>query len=218
MPNLTSENTLPRGYFWNCDDTVSYEVLNLSQIILPKNTTLYFGVQNNYHFYKLTTLQNYKVSLLRLVAENVCNEDFFRVSKIHSRIRHKGYATTLYLAAIFNSQLNLISDTTLTIPGSYNIWRKLFKIQNELSAFTIMTVDINKKKETELNTKTPITRIYGFDTGLLEIIGDDIENLEVAFEDGDISQELFEFLKDKWEHLEDKKHIRFIARKNTTNF
>lgn len=211
MPNLTDVSNIPGGYFWNSDNLVVHDILNIAAIVLPQNTILHFGIINNIHYYKLTNLNNYKVSLLRLVPETLCQEEFLRISKVGSRVKRKQYAITLYLAAIYNSEKSIISDTSLTISGSYNIWRKLFRTQLNLN-YQISYLNTNDCDERFLTTKIARTQLWGFDEGLLEIIRDDFENLEMSYDAGDISIELFEYLRDFYTVLNDKKNIRLIAR------
>lgn len=213
MPNLISENNIPGGFFWKSDDLVDYNILELPDYDLPDDTILHFGVHNKVHYYKLTNKSNEKFSMLRLVPETLCNELFLRVSKISSIVKQKGYATTLYLAAIFNSKESVMSDTSLTMSGSYNIWRKLFSNQKENGLYKISYLNTKLCEEQDMKVKTARTQIWGFDEDLLEILNMDIGNLEAAYKDGDISFELYEYLRDYKDILRDKKHIRLIARK-----
>lgn len=215
MPNLNCEIQIPKGHFFTCDIGVAYNQIPFHQPTFNTvNLTIHCGNINNEQYFKISNQNGETICLLRLVIVNILNRDFFKVSKIGTlpAYRRNGYAYHLYRLAIERLEFPIICDTTLTIPGSYNIWIKLIR-DSKAGDIQVKSIDTRKNTIVQYSYKNPKIRTWGFDSELLNIIKEDKENLEEAYKEEDISKELYEFLKSNMRHIGDKIHIRITAEK-----
>ncbi|UII21594.1 hypothetical protein [Fulvivirga ligni] len=215
MPNLNCEYALPKGHFFNCDHGIEYNQIQFHQ---PKfdisNLWIHFGFREQEKFFKISNQDGLTLSLLRLLPLSILNNNYYGISKIGTlpSYRGNGYAYQLYRCAIERLDLPIICDASLTIPGSYNIWMKLIH-ESKTDSFEIKHLDTKSEAIKDYAYKNPMPRIWGYDEDILEIIKDDKENLEDAYLDGEVSEELYKFLKHHLNLLEDRSHVRLSANK-----
>ncbi len=215
MPNLNCEISVPKGFFFSCDQNIIYkQILFTLPTFDTTHLIIHYGQGTGEVFFKISNKEGETLSLLRLKKVNIANRDFYQISKIgtKSNYRSRGYAYQLYVTAIKELELAIISDTTLTIPGSYNIWTKLIQDSSK-GNFEIQIINISTNKVEQYSIKKSKTSIWGYDPDLLNIIKEDRQNLEDAFYDNDITKELYHFISDNLKNLDDKRKIRIIAQK-----
>lgn len=215
MPNLNCEISLPKGHFFTCDTNVEYQQIQFTQSAFDKtNLTIYYGHRNGEQYFKISDQDRVTISLLRLLRTNLVNTDFYKVSKVGTKSEHRlnGYAYQLYLTALERLDLPILSDATLTIPGSYNIWAKLLH-DSRHGNIEIKSLNTKTNKINKYSYKNPKTRIWGYDPDILNIIKEDKENLNEAYADGQITKELYEFVRDNLRLLGDRRHLRLVVEK-----
>ncbi|MCA6471300.1 MAG: hypothetical protein IM591_13025 [Chitinophagaceae bacterium] len=179
MPNLRSESEIPKGYFFESDKNISYEIFpNVKDLESPLNTItlIGYGKDNSYIYFRLLDENERLLSLLKVIRKKYCGQDFYQIHKIGSVKRKKGYATYLYNLAVRHCDVPLISDSYLTRPGSYNIWMSLINSRT-VSPYEIHYINTTNCTSHIYETKRQETFYWGFDEDMLEVFIDDPENL-----------------------------------------
>ena len=149
---------------------------------------------------------------MRLVRVNIGGLDYWQISKIASERRRIGLAKSLYIAAIEFEGHPIICDSTLTMPGSYNVWQSLIS-DGKNGEFKIQVINSASGEAKAYDFRTARTRIWGYDTDLIDIINQDPDNLEMALAEKDIQNDLYEYLRDFRENITDRKEVRLAISK-----
>ena len=79
------------------------------------------------HLYLLTNSEEENLAILRLIAVNLHGNNYYQICKSYSIVVQKGYGETLYNLCFNIYNGNLISDNINTLPGSYNLWKKILR-------------------------------------------------------------------------------------------
>ncbi len=219
MPNVINDLAIPKGFFYESDGGIDY---NLSfpdheDINKPANTITLIGQSKdgNQYFYKLLDIEEEIIALLRLYKETICGEDYFRIYKIGTKqeYRNNGYAKYLYNLALRHCESALVSDRNLTMPGSYNIWESFIVSRNQ-EPYIVSIIDTSDCSQHEYDSRRNQTFYWGHDEDYLEEYKSDPENLELMYNDEVLEEELYDYLKSNLERLGDRKHIRFVLTYN----
>ncbi len=188
MPNLTS--FIDTSDYYHPDLRIYYDFKEI-QIDEENFKLLHFeGEQNgeDIQLYILTDNDKNDLSLLRLVKVIFHNKEYFQIQKSYSVIPQKGYGEKLYdLCSNFHSG-NLISDQMNTLPGSYNLWKKILRKKNSALRFDIKN---NRRFKIDLDDEFSI---WGVPQNFLEVIQEtpwEAVIFEEDYEDSDDYDEYF---------------------------
>ncbi len=210
MPNVNDEKNIPKGYFLTMDEGVEFQDIEYAGV---ENYIYQYGSRSaDEIFYRAIHKVNGNKSLLRLVRVNIGGMDYWQISKIASERRRIGLAKSLYIAAIEFEGYPIICDCTLTMPGSYNVWQSLISDAKN-GEFEIQIVNSASGEAKAYDFRTARTRIWGYDTDLIDIINQDPDNLEMALDEKDIQNDLYEYLRDFREKITDRKEVRLAISK-----
>jgi hypothetical protein len=212
MPNVINVIDLPRGYFYESDTHIVYETFpTFNDSNAPDDTITLIGFtqDNNHIFFKLLDIEENLIALLRVVKINLCGQEFYKIYKIGSKIRLKGYAKYLYNVAVRHCNYPLISDLNLTRPGSFNIWQS-FIVSRINAPYTVQVINTNECSISDYDSRKHETSYWGFDEDMLEVYKDEPENLEYQYNDGMMEEDLYEFLRDNLKTLKNRNDIRFV--------
>lgn len=216
MPNLNCEINIPKGTFSEIDSKIEYGELQFKYPLKNNELKLFKGEQHfniDEIFFKICH-NNETLSKLRLIKSKIVDQVFYKVSKVHSTEKMKGYAHCLYRNAIEYLDYPIISDNVLTLPGSYNIWQKLIN-DYKRDEVNVKIIDTIKKQEKDYNMKYARTQIWGFDEDFIGFIKDDISILDEAHYNKEVSNELFIYLRDNYKKIRDRRHILLSLQKST---
>jgi hypothetical protein len=139
--------------------------------ILIKNHFLYTTSQNisnvNIHMYLLTDEDNKHLSIIRLKEITLSGKIYHQINKSYSIISQKGYGEVLYDSCFKYHNVNILSDSKNTIPGSYNLWKKLL---NKKRLYKISLYDKINNRKIKINLPFKEYNIWGVDETFLEAI------------------------------------------------
>lgn len=129
-------------------------------------TTLIIDTINVY-MYLLTDENNNHLSIIRLEEITLHGKVYNQINKSYSIIKQKGYGEILYDSCFKYHTINILSDSKNTIPGSYNLWKKLL---NKKRAYKIFLYDTVNNKRMKINLPVKEYNIWGVDKTFLEAI------------------------------------------------
>jgi hypothetical protein len=159
-------------------DTSTYyypEIMQVYQFkkceIIIKNHFLYTTSQNinniNVHMYLLTDENDKHLSIIRLEEIIFYGKIYHQINKSYSIISQKGYGEILYDSCFRYHTANILSDSKNTIPGSYNLWKKLL---NKKRPYKISLFDKINNRKIKINLPFKEYNIWGVDKTFLEAI------------------------------------------------
>lgn len=216
MPNVCSIADLYKNDFFNCDNHIAYSLLTQQDLSIqyPDNAFAYYGQDANHIFYRLKDNTETDVALLMLTPETLCDGEYLRIGKIHTLFdsRRQGYAKVLYKIAANHNQISIISDRTLTFPGSFNIWQSLTKEIDD--SFQVLFINSKNCNQYLYDKNIDLLEYWGYEETYLDVYKEDIENLEINFSDNIVDEKLYDFILKNLHQLQDRKNIRFILKNN----
>lgn len=121
---------------------------------------------NASHFYLLTDNDDKHLAVIRLVETIISGRVYHKISKSFAIIQRKGYGEVLYENCIKKHQTAILSDSLNTLPGSFNLWKKLIQ-RNTISVFRF---DINNNRRSKIKLPLDEFLIWGVDYSFLEAI------------------------------------------------
>lgn len=166
MPNLISSVNFSEYY--TPDITRYYDFIEYK--IDNPNLKLKY-VQSNLngeeiHIYLLTDIEENHLSVLRLIEKSINGRTFHQISKSYSIISQKGYGEILYRYCFNIHDVNIISDNLNTLPGSFNLWRKIINKKN----LNVLKYDISKNRTSQISLPLDEFLIWGINEYFLEAI------------------------------------------------
>lgn len=125
------------------------------------------GIQNRIeiHLYLLTDNSENNLSLLKLVEVTFHGVTYYQICKSYSIVTQEGYGETLYNLCFDLHRGNLISDHINTLPGSYNLWKKILRRANVAA----IRYDAKNNRKFKLDIDDEFS-IWGVPDSFLEII------------------------------------------------
>ncbi len=123
MPNLTSY--IDTSEYYHVDIRRYYDFIEL-EIDLDEFKLLQFE-GSDMHLYLLTDNNDDDLALIRLVKVAFHGKQFYQISKSFSLKPRKGYGEILYNLCFGFYSGSLVSDHVNTLPGSYNLWKKILR-------------------------------------------------------------------------------------------
>lgn len=151
MPNLIPYVNAEEYYH---PDIKRYYEFSECEIDYPNFKLLHFeGEQNgnSIHLYLLTDKDENDLAILKLIGITIENKLFYQINKSFSLIPQKGYGVILYNLCFQIHNGDIVSDHINTLPGSFNLWKKILKNENIIAKrFDIrnnkkLRLDINKE-------------------------------------------------------------------------
>jgi len=123
MPNLVSY--IDASEYYHPDIRRYYD---FEEIAFGENDFKLFHFEGNgVHLYLLTDVNEIDLAIMRLVEIELHGNKYYQISKSFSVITQKGYGETLYNLCFNLHKGNLVSDCINTLPGSYNLWKKILR-------------------------------------------------------------------------------------------
>ncbi|MEO8234858.1 MAG: hypothetical protein ABI549_05535 [Flavobacterium sp.] len=164
MPNLIP--FIDTSEYYHSDIRRYYEFEEI-EINLPAFKLFHFeGLEKEreMHLYLLTNSKEENLAILRLVAVDLHGITYYQICKSYSIVIQKGYGETLYSLCFNIHNGSFISDYINTLPGSYNLWKKILRKNPNAIRY-----------DTKNNRKFPIDLedeflIWGVPNSFLEII------------------------------------------------
>lgn len=164
MPNLISY--IDTSEYYHPDIRRYYEFEEL--IINLQNFKLFhfegLEKETEMHLYLLTNSQEENLAILRLISVDLHGNIYYQICKSYSIIVQKGYGETLYNLCINIHNGSLLSDSINTLPGSYNLWKKILKKNPYAIRYDIKN---NRKFPIDLDDEF---LIWGVPDSFLEVI------------------------------------------------
>ncbi|MCO6164498.1 hypothetical protein [Flavobacterium sp. NRK F7] len=168
MPNLISFFNTEEYYH---PDLKIYYEFNECEINSPYYKLLHFeGSEKNgkeMHLYLLTDKEDNDLAILKLSTVTYGNKSYYQINKSFSLIPQKGYGLTIYNFCFQFHNGDILSDHINTLPGSFNLWKKLLK-NEKISAKRLDTKN-NKKLNLNINKEF---LIWGISEDYLEAINE----------------------------------------------
>jgi hypothetical protein len=167
MPNLIESIDHTQFYdpdinlfydFVDCDIEIEggLKLLMVNAIIQNENSTLYLLVDSD----------DNHLSVLRLV-EYFCHGSIYsQIKKSYSPVPNEGYGYILYRLVIDFHEGPIISDSYNTLPGSYNLWKKLIKN----TKYQVKTLSLNSGRSYSIKNPLNELLIWGVELDYLEDI------------------------------------------------
>ena len=166
MPNLLPH--IDSSELYNENITNYYDFIDCK--INNPNFKLKFanGVYNgeNSYFYLLTDNSEKHLAILRLAERNINGRIYHQISKSYSLIQQKGYGEVLYENCLKFHDKNIISDNLNTLPGSFNLWKKIIN-RNSIDVYRFDTIN---KRQSKIRLPIDDFLIWGVDNSFLEAI------------------------------------------------
>lgn len=166
MPNLVSSVDVSEYY---TPDINLYYQFDECEIDNPDYKLKYVQSKLNgeqIHIYLLTDKNENHLSVLRLVEKDIKDKVYHQINKSYSIIPQKGYGEILYHYCFQIHNVSIISDNLNTLPGSFNLWRKIIKKQNP----NVYKIDIKNNRSSKLNLPLNEFLIWGVNDDFLEAI------------------------------------------------
>lgn len=124
---------------------------------------------------------------MRLIERKIGRKIYHQICKSYSLVQNKGFGEILYEGCMKIHPNDIISDSINTLPGSYNLWKKIINKKN----ITVYKLDVNSNRSYKLKTSTSDFSIWGIDPAFLDTIKNTPWDT-VVFEDnsGEIDDEI----------------------------
>lgn len=215
MPNTISPQQLNPNYLINDDyrKLVFNEVNDTSLMWLPKKYCITYSNDPNYIYFRLEVRRTGEhLSLVRLRLEVVNLQEYYKVDKSHSFIKRKGYAVPLYEYCFLYLDHPVISDYTQTMPGSSNLWKKMYRRRKNKN-YEILVLN-TKTNQLKLYTKRNYKDydIWGWDQYLIDFTKTDDTLIDLMYHNKELSDLQFGYLKLWIKKLKDREHILLVGR------
>lgn len=215
MPILIKPEDLNNNYLLN-DRFVDHIFFRINDVAnCPENTTLLKCELKSSVIIKLNRNEdNALLAIIRLKIENIHGEDYFKIDKVSSIVRKKGYAKFLYEYCFLNLELSVISDRIQTKPGSADLWKSFLNSHNELYEILIFNTETNNKMKYSTRNFNDY-KIWGWYEDFLELAKEDPKFLYDALKYGDLNSELYTFLNSNIDKVKNRENIRLLGSKRT---
>jgi hypothetical protein len=118
------------------------------------------------YFYLLTDNSENHLAIIRLVGRNINGRIYHQISKSYSLIQQKGYGEVLYENCLKFHSESIISDNLNTLPGSFNLWKKIIN-KNSIDVYRFDTFN---KRQSKIRLPIDDFLIWGVDESFLEAI------------------------------------------------
>lgn len=164
MPNLVS--FIDSTDYYNVDIEHHYKFvdckINDDNFKLKLSKIVINGIDA--YLYLLTDKNDKHLSLVRLVEKIVSNKIYHQINKSFSIEVQKGYGQVLYKHIFDYNPVDIISDHINTLPGSFNLWKRL------LSQLTTYRLDTKNNRSYKVDAINDEFLIWGVEDDFLEVI------------------------------------------------
>lgn len=205
---------MPNLFHYEHIDTYSFDLIHQNMIyniyvpkILAKRKFQDIQIDTSNTIFRLTNKKTKQVeSVVVLDFKKYHSQDFYEVKYTFSVEKEKGFMEYLFNLITYEFNYHLISDEFHTHPGSMDFWLSLGR-KKKYDLFIFNTETGYKRRYHNY----PIGHIWG-----LDIEGDSStknEIVELMWEDRLITKEMYVFLIENIENIEDRKMIRLVCQK-----
>lgn len=166
MPNLLSTIDASEYYFDDIEKIYNFQICQTNNQHYILKYAL--GILNNepIHLYLLTDLNDKHLSLLRLTEITINNKLYHQINKSYSLVPKNGYGQILYRLSFEINNVPIISDSLNTLPGSFNLWKKLI-VNKIVIAYSF---NINTFRKSKINLPLKEFNYWGVNNEFLEAI------------------------------------------------
>lgn len=166
MPNLIPY--IDTSEIYDIDISTKYDFIDCR--INNQNYQLKFaaGIYNGKksYYYLLTDNEDKHLAILRLVELIIDGQVYHQISKSYSLIQQHGYGEILYENCLKIHDTDIVSDKLNTLPGSFNLWRKIINKNN----LVIFSFNILNKRKSRIKLPLNEFQIWGVENSFLEAI------------------------------------------------
>ena len=166
MPNLIP--SIDTSDIYNEDIDYHYNFVDCGIDSIEYRLKYAIGIYNgdNCHIYLLTDISNRHLAVVRLVETNVFGVMYHQISKSYAIVQQRGYGEILYENVLRLHTTSVISDHLNTLPGSFNLWKKLIN-KNSISIYRFDTI---RNRRYRLQLPLDEFLVWGVDETFLEVI------------------------------------------------
>lgn len=166
MPNLIPNVDFSEYFDHNIFSYYKFTDCNIQNVDykLKHSSTIENGINVNY--YLLTTTTNDLLAVLRLTELNIHGKIYHKINKSYSVRPQNGHGEILYRFSFNIHPISIISDGINTLPGSFNLWKKIINKSN----IDIFKFDLKNNRKHQIHQPLDEFLIWGVDDYFLETI------------------------------------------------
>lgn len=166
MPNLLS--SIETSDLYDEDITRYYDFKDCGIDSTVYKLSYATGVlnQENVFFYLLEDSKGKHLAIMRLTEKSINGKIYHQINKSYSLVQQKGYGEILYENSLKVHQTDIVSDNLNTLPGSFNLWKKIINKNN----IPVYRFDEKNNKRYKLTLPIDDFSVWGIEPSFLEAI------------------------------------------------